>query len=157
MTFLITPIVFLIHVAEEWRHFPDWATRHFGATSRAWYVYSHIVLIGAVSGICAQAANAPTRSWAIWAVAAQWGLFTNAIFHVATWRLLGEYSPGLFSAVLLFVPVTMWQLGVVPLGGVDLATAISLGTVGGGLAVASLWLNMNIGWDFRRRVPATPA
>lgn len=157
MTFLVTPIIFLVHIAEEWRHFPDWATRHFGATSRAWYVYSHIFLIAAISGICAQAASEPTRMWTIWAVAVQWGLFTNAIFHFATWWLFGEYSPGLFSAALLFVPVTIWQLGLVSLVGVDLATAISLGTVMGGVAVASLWLNMNIGWNFRRGSSETPA
>ncbi len=85
MTFLVTPIIFLVHIAEEWRHFPDWATRHFGATSRAWYVYSHIFLIAAISGICAQAASEPTRMWTIWAVAVQWASSPMQSFISRTW------------------------------------------------------------------------
>ena len=157
MTFLVTPLIFLIHIAEEWHRFPAWATRHFGATSRAWYVYSHIVLVAATIGICSIATISPTRTWTIWAVAVQWGFFTNAIFHVASWRLFREYSPGLFSSVLLFVPVTIWQLGTTRLDCTGLATALALGSVMGGLAVASLWLNMNIDWKFRRDTLVHPS
>jgi hypothetical protein len=151
MTFLITPIIFLIHIAEEWRHFPAWATRHFGATSRAWFVYSHIFLVAATFGISWMATVAPSRIWTILAVAVQWGLFTNAIFHFATWRLFKEYSPGLFTAVLLFVPITIWLLGKVSLDGADIMKAIAIGSVMGGAAVASLWLDLDIGWNLRRK------
>lgn len=150
MSFLITPIIFLIHIAEEWRGFPAWATRHFGATSRAWFVYSHIVLVAAAAGICWVAAVSPSRTWTIWAVAAQWGLFTNAVFHVVTWRLFREYSPGMFTAVVLFVPATIWQLSTVTLDLPGLLLAVALGTAMGGTAIASLWLDMSIGWNFRR-------
>jgi len=149
MTFLITPLIFLVHIAEEWAHFPAWATRHFGATSRAWYVYSHIFLIAATVGICLMATLAPTKIWIILAVAVQFALFTNAVFHFMTWRIWGEYSPGLYSAMLLFVPVTLWQFAAVPLDAGALAKTLILGSIMGGLAVASLWLNMNIGWNFR--------
>lgn len=150
MTFLITPIIVLLHIAEEWQRFPAWATRHFGATSRAWFVYSHIFLVKATIGVCWMATYSPSRAWTIWAVAAQWGFFTNTIFHVATWRLFREYSPGLLTAVVLFVPATVWQIDAVELDQAGMISAIALGSLLGGLAVASLWLNMNIGWNFRR-------
>ena len=96
------------------------------------------------------ATYAPTRAWTIWAVAVQWGLFSNAIFHLATWLLFREYSPGILTAVALFVPATVWQLATVELDRAGMGSAIALGSVMGGLAVASLWLDMNVGWDFRR-------
>lgn len=151
MSFLVTPLIFLIHIAEEWRGFPAWATRHFGATSRASFVYSHIVLVAATVAICWVAQQEPSRTWTIWAVAAQWGFFTNAIFHVVTWRLFKEYSPGVITALLLFVPATAWQLATVSLDSIGIATAIAIGTALGGFAVASLWFGMDIGWNFRSR------
>ena len=45
-------VVFLAHIAEEGPRFPQWATRHFGATSRAFYFYSHLVLVAADTAIC---------------------------------------------------------------------------------------------------------
>jgi hypothetical protein len=154
MTFLCTPLIFLVHIAEEWWCFPAWASRHFGTTSRAWYVYSHIVLIAGTIGICWIATISPTRTWTIWAVAVQWGLFTNAVFHVATTWFFREYSPGLVSSVLCFVPITIWQLDAVSLDGSGRIVAAVLGSTMGGFAVASLWLHMNIDWSFRRVEPA---
>lgn len=150
MTFMITPLIFVMHIAEEWRGFPRWATRHFGATSRAWFVYSHVVLVVATIGICWMATETSSRTWTIWAVAAQWGFFTNAIFHVVTWRLFREYSPGVITALVLFVPATVWQLLTVTLDSSGLAFALLLGSVMGGLAVGSLWLDFNVDWKFRR-------
>jgi len=38
--------VFGAHVAEEYvSGFPEWATRHFGTTSRRFFIASHVVLI----------------------------------------------------------------------------------------------------------------
>lgn len=150
MIFLVTPLIFVMHIAEEWRGFPGWATRHFGATSRAWFVYSHMVLVAATVVICWMATETSSRTWTIWAVAVQWGFFTNAIFHVVTWRLFREYSPGVITALVLFVPATVWQLSTVSLDSSGLAIAILLGSVMGGLAVASLWLDFNVDWKFRR-------
>ena len=151
MTFLITPIIFLFHIAEEWRRYPDWATRHFGATSRAWFVYSHIFLVASTIGICWTATVNPSRISTIWAVAVQWVFFTNAVFHLTTWRLFREYSPGVFTALIFFVPATLWLFATVQLDSAGFLLAIALGSVVGGLAVASLWLNMNIDWDLRRK------
>jgi hypothetical protein len=153
MSFLVTPIIFLLHILEEWPRFPEWATRHFGTTSRAWFVYTHIVLVSVVTGICWMATFESSRTWIILAFATQWGLQTNAVFHLVTWRLFKEYSPGLVTALILFVPATAWQVLTLEIDLSDFATAVALGSLAGGAAISSLWFNADIGWNLRR----TPA
>ena len=45
MSYWLPLIVFIPHMIEEYPRFPAWATRHFGATSKAWYVYSHVLYV----------------------------------------------------------------------------------------------------------------
>ncbi|MBI3071599.1 MAG: HXXEE domain-containing protein, partial [Deltaproteobacteria bacterium] len=102
-------LAFAAHIAEEYPRFPEWATRHFGATSRAWYVYSHVPLVFFVIAIAAFAEKAPPQSvWPLLATAIQWVLATNAIFHLVTTRLFREYSPGVVTGTLLFLPTTAY-------------------------------------------------
>ena len=49
--FWIPPLLFVLHMLEELPRFPAWATRHFGATSLPWYVYSHGVLVATCGSI----------------------------------------------------------------------------------------------------------
>ena len=151
----IPAVVFLTHVMEEYPRFPEWATRHFGATSRAWYVDSHILLIAIAVSICARAEDAaPESLWPVLATSFQWVLATNAIFHIVTTWLFREYSPGLFTATVLFLPATAYMFNrtiseqlLTPL---QVASVVGLGTVVGGAAVASLWLPMDFDWKLRR-------
>jgi hypothetical protein len=151
----IPAVVFLIHVAEEFPYFPQWATRHFGATSRAWYVYSHIVLGLIAVVVCARAQVAgPETLWPVLATSLQWVLATNSIFHIVTTVLFREYSPGLFTGTALFLPATVYMFNrtvsqelLTPL---QVAFVIGCGTVVGGAAVASLWLRMDFDWTLRR-------
>jgi hypothetical protein len=156
----IPALAFLAHVAEEYPRFPEWATRHFGATSRPWYVYSHIPLIAAAVGASFLASGAPEGTlFPFLATTIQWVLATNAVFHVATTFIFREYSPGVVSAVLLFLPGTAYffertvreALLTVP----QVALAIAIGTAVGIAVVASLWLPMDFDWRFRR--PTTRA
>ena len=55
-------LVFMAHVAEEYPRFPAWATRHFGATSKAWYVYAHMGLVAIALAICPWAQHAPPQT-----------------------------------------------------------------------------------------------
>jgi hypothetical protein len=152
----IPALVFLIHVAEEYPRFPEWATRHFGATSRAWYVYTHILLIAVAVVICARAQDAAPRTlWPLLATSFQWVVATNAIFHIATTLLFREYSPGLFTGTALFPPATAYMfnrtLSEELLTPLQVASVLGLGTVVGGAAVASLWLSMDLDWKLRPR------
>jgi hypothetical protein len=152
----IPALVFLTHVAEEYPRFPEWATRHFGATSRAWYVYTHILLIAVAVFICARAQDAaPLTLWPLLATSFQWVLATNGIFHILTTLLFREYSPGLFTGAALFLPATAYMFNrtlreelLTPL---QVASVLGLGTVVGGAVVASLWLPMDLDWRLRPR------
>jgi hypothetical protein len=147
---------FLIHVVEEWRRFPAWATRHFGATSRAWYVYSHIPLVAALYLLGLGASSARSGSaWWLLLTAAVCTLASNALFHLVATVAFREYSPGLVSGLLLLGPLAAWWCPLMYEGGVldgaDLAVAAGLGVATGGLVVASLWLPMDLDWRLRRR------
>jgi hypothetical protein len=156
----IPAVVFLVHVAEELPRFPAWATRHFGATSRAYFVYSHIVMVPAVVVVSVQAqAAAPRTTWPMVAVAFMWVLGTNALFHIATTVLFREYSPGLVTGVLLAIPATGYLVlrvrAMELLTGQQLAAALVIGTVVSGLVICSLWLHLDFDWRLRRP-PSSP-
>ena len=154
-------VVFLVHIAEECWLFPAWATRHFGATSRAWYVYSHIVLVVVAGLICARAqAGTPEIVWRVLSTSIQWALATNAIFHLATTILFREYSPGLFTGTFIVLPATVYLFNRVFTEGhltlLQIASAVGLGTIVGAAVIVSLWLHMDLNWRFRRLATHRP-
>src|SRR5215216_3637028 len=106
-------VVFLIHVAEEFPSFPAWATRHFGVTSRAWYVYSHIPLIAGIIAVSALAESRPGTIWPLLATAGQCTLATNGLFHLVTTFLFREYSPGVIGGLWLRMDLD-WRLRRAP-------------------------------------------
>ncbi len=159
--FWIATVALLAHVLEEYPRFPAWATRHFGRTSRAWYVYSHLVLLVAVGLLSTRAqAAGPRSSWAVLVLAVQWILATNALFHVATTLVFREYSPGVMTGTFLVLPSTAYlyyrvsSLELVTT--TQLASAIALGTVLSATAIASLWWRADFDWRFRRPSNETP-
>lgn len=146
--------VFLIHMAEELPRFPAWASRHFGYTSLAWYVYSHIVLVIISISVAAWAAAPGSTEWStLWNMALMATLVLNAAFHLVTTILFKEYSPGVITGLLCLMPagfymfLRAWQTALLTEN--QLLTAAGLGTAIQVLVLASLWLNMNIDWKFR--------
>ncbi len=151
----IPAAIFLAHIAEEYRRFPEWATRHFGATSRAWYVYSHLPLVAASIAICGWAQAAPPRTtWPFLATSLQWILATNALFHLGTTIRFREYSPGVVTGLVLFLPATAYLLARTLredlLSSFQVVMALGSGSIVGALVIASLWLPMNLDWKLRR-------
>jgi hypothetical protein len=150
----VPTLVFLVHIAEELPRFPAWATRHFAATSRAWYVYSHVVLIALVVTISAQAeAAAPRTLWPLIAVGFQWALGVNALFHIATTVLFKEYSPGLVTGVLVCIPATAYVSRAAVAGQLlttaQLGSAVGLGIIINLIVISSLWLPTDLDWKLR--------
>lgn len=150
----IPAICFLLHVAEEFPSFPAWATRHFGVTSRAWYVYSHIPLIAGIFIVSALAQARPGTIWPLLATAGQCTLASNALFHLVTTFLFREYSPGVVTGVTLFFPATAYVFHRTVadrlLSDSDLAIACAAGILAGAAVIGSLWLRMDIDWRLRR-------
>ena len=145
-------LLFVPHVIEEYPGFPAWATRHFGVTSRAWYVYSHVVLVAGMAalGWLAEGA-APNSVGLLLVVAIQVSLAGNAIFHLATTALFREYSPGVVTGTALFLPATALVVRDAAQTSGQLGTAVILGVVSQVLVIASLWLPMDLGWTSWRR------
>lgn len=147
-------IVFLLHCAEEYPFFPQWATRHFGATSKPWYVYSHIVLFFMMIAICAIATVAEPQTWGkLILLSLMWSLCFNALFHIVSTIAFKEYSPGVVTGTLLFIPLTCFMsymaIAEYMLTWSQFLTALVLGLESMALVIASLWLPMNMGWNFR--------
>lgn len=135
----------IAHVAEELPRFPEWATRHFGTTSPAYFVLSHIPLLATVLYIVYRA----SRPWAsvlwVWLLlVVQSALAANGVFHIVATLRFREYSPGLVSAIALYMPVTAYllPLAVTQLGPLRTATACCTGIIVSGLLVGSLWLDI---------------
>jgi hypothetical protein len=149
----IPAFVLLLHVAEEYPRFPEWATRHFGATSRAWYVYTHIPLVVMLIATSWLAQRTDARLWLILVLSAQFALATNAVFHVATTLLFKEYSPGLVTAIACALPATAYLLHRMLrdelLTSADVRVAATIGIVVSMSAIASLWLQMDLNWKMR--------
>jgi len=82
-------------------------------------------------------------------------LATNAVFRLATTWLFREYSPGVVTRALLFLPATGYVVGRAIaerlLTAPQLMLALVLGTLAGGGVIASLWLPMDLDWRLRRR------
>lgn len=149
-------LVFLAHVMEEFRWFPAWATRHFGATSNAWYAYSHIVLVAVAASVSGAAQGAAQQSTSVLlAMALMLTLAWNAVFHIVTTVLFREYSPGVLTGGLLILPATWYLVRHGAEGGALTAyqwiASSGIAAVVQAVVIASLFLNMDIDWRFRRR------
>jgi hypothetical protein len=162
MVYWVPTIALVVHVVEELPRFPAWATRHFGATSRAWYVYSHVLLLVAFAVVSAEAhADGPGSRWALVGLACQWILAVNALFHVVTTLWFREYSPGVVTGVLGVLPATVYMHSrAVPSGlfpSTQVAFAIGLGAVISAAAIASLWLRADFDWTLQKPGVSPPA
>lgn len=148
-------LAFLIHVIEEFGRFPSWVSRHFGRTSRAWYVYSHIVLITFFIASSWFAASAPPISlWTFVAVGLQWVICGNAFFHLFVTFWFREYSPGVVTGTLVVIPSTLGFARNAPviglMTGAEWAIILSASVLVNTLVIASLWLNFDIDWRWRK-------
>ncbi|HKY21792.1 MAG TPA: HXXEE domain-containing protein [Vicinamibacterales bacterium] len=155
MSYWLPLIVFIPHMIEEYPRFPAWATRHFGATSKAWYVYSHIVLVAIAATVCLWAGNASSQGWGrIVGTALMITLAMNGVFHVVTTFRFREYSPGVVTGTILFFPATGYMLLLTVRESLlmtpQIGTAVVIGVVVQVAVVASLYLRMDIDWRFQR-------
>jgi hypothetical protein len=141
--FVLTALV--LHVVEEIPAFPQWATRHFGTTSLTYFVLSHIPLLAAVVYIAHRASRSGVAAVWVWLLTAvQSALAANGVFHVVATLWFREYSPGLVTSVLLYVPVTAYLLprAARQLGPLPTAMACGTGICVSALLIASLWLDV---------------
>lgn len=138
---------FAVHCVEEYPRFPEWATRHFGTTTREFYLASHAVLVPLVAVVDAHATRGrptPSKAWLATGLAAT--LISNAAFHAGATVAFREYSPGVVSGLLVLVPVGLADIAssrqTSVLGRRARAMAIVAGVALNAVIVASLWVDM---------------
>jgi len=136
-----------IHVLEELSRFPAWATLRFGTTTPKWFAISHVpifVMAFWISWRASRSPSTPTADW--WLLAFVAALLTNGLFHIAALISFREYSPGVVSSVLLYIPMSVRL--VPPLMrrlGRSGARAVFTGVVLAAVATGSLWLDVSWG------------
>jgi hypothetical protein len=94
-----------VHLAEEWlANFPDWIARIVGRPlpEPAFFFINGCALVLIVAAIRAAVRDAQ-NGWMAVAIATI--VLTNAAAHVAGTALTRSYSPGVISAIVLYVPL----------------------------------------------------
>lgn len=107
--------LFLIHSVEEIAFgFPEWATAHFGSTTRFYFLQHHIPLfIVAFASSYLAAKQHGSVFWRVLTTVWQIQSAVNGLFHVITTIAFREYSPGAVTGLLLFLPLTYYFVTVV--------------------------------------------
>lgn len=139
-------ILFLIHSIEEiFFGFPGWATEHFGSTTFWFFIQHHIPLfiLAFVSSYFASRKNG-SAFWRVLATAWQIQFVVNGLFHTIMTIAFKEYSPGVVTGFLLFLPFTyyfiveVWKAKL--LTSFQFKIAFIIGPLVAFAAIASLWL-----------------
>ncbi|MGC4939903.1 HXXEE domain-containing protein [Kribbella sp. DT2] len=78
------------------------------------------------------------------ASAFQWQFFVNALFHLGSWFVLRDYSPGAVTAAVIAIPATglyfTWLRREHRATGREVLAAMTIGTMIAGLAIGFLLL-----------------
>jgi Protein of unknown function with HXXEE motif len=102
------PAAFVLHVAEEWPRFINWAQRH--ASSRYTqhdYIIIHLAGIASAIMMAAIVSRFPNRTlvFLFFAFAFAPGLLCNTFFHAGATLVTREYCPGVITAMTIYIPV----------------------------------------------------
>jgi hypothetical protein len=99
------PIAFAIHIAEEYiGGFPAWMALVLGSPlPDAAFVTINGVALAAMVGAVVAATRSERFGWMAIAIACI--VVVNALAHVLGSLATGSYAPGLFSAVVLYLPL----------------------------------------------------
>lgn len=136
-------ICLALHAIEEIPGFAIWVTKHFKEYSTKTFVFQHIPLIWVVLATSYFATTTDKKVWKILAVAWQIQFGLNSFFHLSTTLLFDEYSPGLFTAIGINLPLTVYFLYQVIklklLSKSNLLIAFGIGILVAGLVIATLF------------------
>ena len=150
-TFNLNKLIFIqflnfTHFIDEYFFgFPQWATKHFGTTSKNYYLFSHALLIFFIAMIMWSIKKASKKAILL-ALGVQMIFFTNGLFHIATNLLFYEYSPGLLSQ-LIIIPASFITYKMVRDSKIvskkEMSYCLVFGTIASVLIILSLYLNID--------------
>lgn len=143
----LIPAQWLAHFADEWVFgLPAWCTRHFEPLPAPFWVTVMTVLT-VLMVLLGWTSSRPSAGSAIrlFSAGVQMLFFSNALFHLLTTYVFGEYSPGTASGVILFVPLSLLLWRVVlrepEVTKSSFATALAAGFVFHGFVLLNLFVD----------------
>ncbi len=106
----LMPAVFAVHIVEEYgAGFPGWVSAMFGQPMAPQaFLVNNAGFMVVLLGLTGWAARRPSALSAF--VLLSWAsgnLFWNFVFHLATTVIFDRFSPGLVTATLLYLPVSV--------------------------------------------------
>src|SRR5207248_3224607 len=111
----LLPLVFALHIREEWPAFVAWARKHASARySKSDYIKVHRAGLIAAFLWGAVIYSFPNR-WStsrFFLVTLAPGLFFNTLFHIGASLRTRTYCPGVITALLLYLPVSVLLTGL---------------------------------------------
>lgn len=105
---VLAPVAYAVHIAEEAPRFVVWTRLYPGLFSKTLstgeFVATNAVLMLVV---LAAVALCRRRSLAVAGLAVASWQFSNAVFHIALTLTSGVYSPGVVTAIVIYVPLSV--------------------------------------------------
>jgi hypothetical protein len=129
----LMPAVFAVHIVEEYgAGFPAWVSSMFGQPMAGpTFLVNNAAFMVILLGLTFWASARPSAVSAFFLLSwASGNLFWNFVFHLATTVVFDRFSPGLVTATLLYLPVSVavaWSAlaqRVLPVAAFIAATAI---------------------------------
>lgn len=100
--------IYGLHMVEEFTlGFVEWADRYFGHFDWTQNLIGNSAYLILLATACFFYARNPAKHLWLGLAGTLWVL-SNAFIHLSATVLGGEYSPGLFTALVLYVPVGIW-------------------------------------------------
>lgn len=102
--------IYALHMVEEFSlGFVEWGDRYFGSFDWTQNLFGNAMFFVLLSTACYMYYRNPTRH--LWAgmSSAMWVL-GNAFLHISASILGGEYSPGVVTATVLYIPAGLYFL-----------------------------------------------
>jgi hypothetical protein len=109
---LLAPVIFVAHFLEEGPGFVDWFNRHVarGITPQLFWTVNYTALVITAAVVAIEWVSARSASAAIVVAWFSFLMMANAILHVVASVADHAPMPGVFTAVLLYVPFYAWIL-----------------------------------------------
>ena len=132
---LVVPVAYAIHVLEESFGFPQWVCTHFSVSfTTSQFRFNNLLFLAISMVLTWIVYRYPGRIVVFFFLAWLSGLFLhNALFHIGGTAYFKDFSPGLISSALIYLPLSLLVANLIlrktSLKKVELLMAFILGGV----------------------------
>lgn len=109
-TIFLICLFYAVHMVEEFSFgFVEWGDRYFGSFDWTQNLIGNSIFFVCVAAACYAYYKNPVKY--LWAgMSASMWILANAFLHISATALGGEYSPGVVTATLIYVPGSFYFL-----------------------------------------------